>query len=151
MTQQTKLEQSYLILIRFLMLSKRRLMELGDQYDLTGVQTMTLFLLDEPRPMHSFKKIYNCDASNVTGIIDGLEAKALVERFEDPTDRRVKTVRLTTKGKRLRSTLIKHLTIDSPLLSKLSPAELTTFTQLLETITSPAESPAGLPTRHPHS
>lgn len=137
MTQEAKLEQSYLVLIKFLMLSKRHLMELGAEHGLTGIQATTLFVLDESRPMNSFKKMYNCDASNVTGIIDGLEDKSLVERFEDPSDRRVKTVRLTTKGKRLRSALIKQLTSESPLLSKLSANELAAFTQLLEKITNP--------------
>lgn len=137
MTQNATLEQSYLVLIKFLMLSKHRLMELGATYDLTGIQAMTLFLLDQPKPMHNFKKIYNCDASNVTGIMDGLEDKGLVERFEDPRDRRVKTVRLTPKGKRLRSTLIHRVTDDSPLLSRLNDAELKTFVTLLQKITTP--------------
>jgi len=37
---------------------------------------------------------------NVTGLTDKLVAEGLVERHEDPSDRRAYTVRLTTEGKR---------------------------------------------------
>lgn len=138
MTPQTSLEHSYYVLIQFLMLSKHRLVELGAEHGLTGIQAITLFLLDEPRPMYSFKKIYNCDASNVTGIIDGLEEKGLVTRFEPPEDRRIKVVQTTDQGRQLRSDLICTITTnENPLLARLSPIELQTLVGLLEKITAP--------------
>lgn len=138
MTPQTSLEHSYYVLIQFLMLSKHRLVELGAEHGLTGIQAITLFLLDEPRPMYSFKKIYNCDASNVTGIIDGLEEKGLVARFEPPEDRRIKVVQTTKQGRQLRSDLICTITTnENPLLARLSPTELQTLVGLLEKITAP--------------
>ena len=137
MAPQTSLEHSYYVLIQFLMLSKHRLVELGAEHGLTGIQAITLFLLDEPRPMYSFKKIYNCDASNVTGIIDGLEEKGLVTRYEPPEDRRIKVVETTEHGRKLRSDLICSITTnDNPLLARLSPAELKTFVGLLEKVTA---------------
>jgi DNA-binding MarR family transcriptional regulator len=137
MTQQASLEQSYLILLKFLMLSKRRVFELGSANDLTGMQAMMLFMLDHPRPMYSFKKVFNCDASNITGLVDGLEQKQLASRYEDQEDRRIKMVKLEPKGRRIRATLLHNLSAHgSPLLSKLNPAELRTFIELLEKITS---------------
>ncbi len=137
MTQQATLEQSYLILLKFLMLSKSRVMELGAEHGLTGMQAMMLFLLDEPRPMNNFRKVFNCDASNITGLVDGLEQKKLASRYEDPADRRIKMVRLETKGKRIRAALLRNLTThDNPLLSKLNPSELRVFIKLLQKITS---------------
>lgn len=137
MSHETSLEQSYLVLLRFLMLSKRRLIELGAECDLTSMQVMMLFMLDQPRPMNNFKKIFNCDASNITGLVDGLEQKQLASRYEDPKDRRLKMVRLETKGKRVRTALLRNLTsTGSPLLSKLTPTELATFVKLLKKITA---------------
>ncbi len=136
MTQPATLEQSYLILLKFLMLSKSRVMELGAECGLTGMQAMMLFLLDKPRPMNNFRKVFNCDASNITGLVDGLEQKKLASRYEDPADRRIKMVQLEAKGKRMRTALLRNLTHDSPLLSKLSPAELRSFTKLLQKITT---------------
>lgn len=136
MTQQASLEQSYLALIKFLMLSKRRIMELGAQNDMSGMQAMTIFLLDCPRPMNSFKKVFNCDASNVTGLVDGLEHKNLASRYENAADRRIKMVKLTPTGERMRTSLISDITVhENPLLSRLSNDELTTFITLLEKIT----------------
>ncbi len=39
--------------------------------------------------------------ATVTGLLDGLENDALIERTADPTDRRALLIRLTRKGKRL--------------------------------------------------
>jgi len=137
MSQQTTLEQSYLVLVKFLMLSKRRVFELGAECGLTGMQAMMLFLLDHPCPMNNFKKVFNCDASNITGLVDGLEQKKLASRYENLDDRRLKMVKLEAKGKRVRATLISNLTShNSPLLSKLSPGELRTFIELLQKITA---------------
>jgi DNA-binding MarR family transcriptional regulator len=131
------LEQSYLVLFHFLMLSKRRVFELGAKHDLTGMQTMMLVQLDHSRPMNGFKKIFNCDASNVTGLVDGLEQKSLAARYENADDRRIKMVKLTAKGKRLRATLLRQFTThNGPILSRLTPDERQHFTQLLLKITS---------------
>ena len=135
------IEQSYLALLHFLALAKRRLFEIGHEYGLTGMQTLTLFMLTMPCPMHSLKKIFNCDASNITGLIDGLEQKGLVSRYEDKADRRIKMVKLKAKGRRLRKTLLERLTQShNHLLAKLSPAELRTFVTLLEKLTTGEES-----------
>jgi DNA-binding MarR family transcriptional regulator len=56
----------------------------------------------------------NCDASNVTGIIDRLFSHAYIERQEKPTDRRVKMISLTPKGEKLRQEIIKEALADKP-------------------------------------
>jgi DNA-binding MarR family transcriptional regulator len=120
------------------MLSKRQIIEAADEFGLTGMQAMTLFLLDRPRPMNSFGKIFNCDPSNVTGIIDGLEAKHLVKRFEHPKDRRIKMVELCDDGLPIRTTLLRELTgPESPILQNLTTDEVAAFISLVGKITAP--------------
>jgi DNA-binding MarR family transcriptional regulator len=137
MAQQLSLEQSYLALVEFLMLSKQRLLEIGTKYHLSGMQAITLLLLEESRPMGTFRHIFNCDASNITGIIDGLEQKQLVKRFEINSDRRVKMVKLLTRGKRIRTALLQQLTSDDQyLLANLTPAEAANFIDLVQKITT---------------
>lgn len=65
---------------------------------LTAAQAMTLMLLAEPISMREFAERMGCDASNVTGIVDRLEAKDLVKRTADPGDRRVKRIVRTKAG-----------------------------------------------------
>jgi MarR family transcriptional regulator, organic hydroperoxide resistance regulator len=49
-------------------------------------------------PMRSLAELWNCDASFVTVMVDGLERRRLVERRVVDYDRRIKTVELTPEG-----------------------------------------------------
>jgi DNA-binding MarR family transcriptional regulator len=130
-------EEVYMALVKFIMLSKRRVIEVGAEFGLTGMQAITLYLLDEPRPMNVLRKVFNCDASNITGLVDGLEHKGLAVRFENEQDRRVKCAKLAPKGEKMRKELIHKLTTEeSPLLSSLNQKEYDTFIDLLQKITA---------------
>jgi DNA-binding MarR family transcriptional regulator len=65
---------------------------------LTAPQAMILTLLSEPTSMRQFAERMGCDASNITGIVDRLEAKGLVVRAVDQADRRVKRIARTPAG-----------------------------------------------------
>ncbi|MFF2525865.1 MarR family winged helix-turn-helix transcriptional regulator [Streptomyces liangshanensis] len=69
------------------------------RYSLTGAQARVLGLLSlEPLPMRRIAQKLKCEPSNVTGIVDRLEARDLVERRPDPADRRVKLAAPTEQG-----------------------------------------------------
>ncbi|WP_371635269.1 MarR family transcriptional regulator [Streptomyces zaomyceticus] len=68
-------------------------------HGLTSTQAKVLAQLDGPLPMRALATLLVCDASNVTGIIDRLEARSLVRREPDPSDRRVKNVVATGEGR----------------------------------------------------
>jgi len=57
---------------------------------------------DEPIAMSALAERLFCDASNVTGLVDRLEARGLVERGSAANDRRVKALTLTPAGVALR-------------------------------------------------
>ena len=61
---------------------------------------------DEPMPMSALAERLFCDASNVTGIVDRLEARGLVERRSAEGDRRVKALTLTPAGVALRDRVL---------------------------------------------
>jgi MarR family transcriptional regulator, organic hydroperoxide resistance regulator len=77
-----------------------KLAELG----LSFSQAHALRLLDpdEPMPMSALAERLFCDASNVTGIADRLEARGLVRRESLVGDRRVKALTITPSGMKLR-------------------------------------------------
>ncbi len=58
-----------------------------------------------PESMRALAQCLQVDPSAITGLVDRLEAKGLVERQPDPEDRRVKALVLTPRGKRVRSHL----------------------------------------------
>src|SRR6266516_5639162 len=75
---------------------------------LSFAQAHALRMLDpeEPMPMSALAERLFCDASNVTGIVDRLEARGLVERRSAEGDRRVKALTLTTDGVELRDRVL---------------------------------------------
>lgn len=84
--------------------------EAAASHSLTGAQARVLGLLTlEPTPMRKIAEKLKCEPSNVTGIIDRLESRGLVERRPDPADRRVKLAAPTDEGRdtarRLRESL----------------------------------------------
>ncbi|MFE1307883.1 MarR family winged helix-turn-helix transcriptional regulator [Streptomyces sp. NPDC058755] len=69
------------------------------EHALTGPQARLLSLLSlEPLPMRKLAQKLRCEPSNVTGIVDRLEARGLVVRRPDPADRRVKVAAATDEG-----------------------------------------------------
>ena len=61
---------------------------------------------DEPIAMSALAERLFCDASNVTGLVDRLEARGLVERRSAENDRRVKALTLTPAGVALRDQVL---------------------------------------------
>jgi DNA-binding MarR family transcriptional regulator len=68
------------------------------RHGLTSMQARLLGQLVRPLPMRELAALLGCDASNVTGIVDRLEAQGLARREADPHDRRVKRVIATPEG-----------------------------------------------------
>lgn len=84
--------------------------EAAGKHSLTGAQARILsLLLLEPLPMRRIAQRMKCEPSNVTGIIDRLESRELVERRPDPDDRRVKLAALTAEGDRTARSLRESL------------------------------------------
>jgi DNA-binding MarR family transcriptional regulator len=95
------------------------------ELDLTPVQGHALRLLDPERPiaMSALADALFCHASNVTGIVDRLEARGLVERQAGREDRRVKTLALTEAGKRVRSRVVELMRTPPPEIAALSAGD----------------------------
>jgi DNA-binding MarR family transcriptional regulator len=81
------------------------------ELDLTPVQAHALRRLDPEKPlaMSALAEALYCHASNVTGIVDRLESRGLVERTPGAGDRRVKTLVLTPEGADVRARVIELL------------------------------------------
>jgi MarR family transcriptional regulator, organic hydroperoxide resistance regulator len=90
--------------------NKPRFMAVAQELGLAPMQLHTLRIL-EPGvevPMSSLAGKLFCDNSNVTGIVDRLEARGLIERRPDEHDRRVKLLVLTAEGEQLRATVTRQ-------------------------------------------
>ena len=108
-----------LLLELFFAHHRPRLVELGQELDLAPQQMIALKMLDEPRPMSALADALACDNSNVTGIVDRLEDRGLVERQPSPLDRRVKLLVLTGEGRRVRELIAARMTTPPPPIAEL--------------------------------
>ncbi|MFE5584050.1 MarR family winged helix-turn-helix transcriptional regulator [Kitasatospora sp. NPDC056531] len=98
---------------------------------LTLMQGKMLSLLRRPMPMRTLADLLGCDASNVTGIVDRLEAHGLVRREVDPADRRIKRVTLTEEGERTVHEIRAELLTTLSGLDELGERDRRTFQRLL--------------------
>ncbi|MBA4864203.1 MarR family transcriptional regulator [Streptomyces sp. PSKA54] len=102
------------------------------RHALTGAQARVLGLLSlEPLPMRQLAQKLKCEPSNVTGIIDRLEARGLVERRPDPADRRVKLAAPTEEGLRTARSLRESLDFARRPLAGLSQDERVSLRDML--------------------
>jgi DNA-binding MarR family transcriptional regulator len=95
-----------------------------------------LRVLDQARTMSEIAALLRCDNSNVTGIVDGLEARGLAERTASPGDRRVKLIALTAEGRRLRARLMREARKPPAWLKNLSAADQRTLRDVLRRATA---------------
>ncbi|MFE1958111.1 MarR family winged helix-turn-helix transcriptional regulator [Streptomyces sp. NPDC059479] len=103
------------------------------EHSLTGAQARVLRLLSmEPMPMRRIAQKLKCEPSNVTGIVDRLEARDLVERRPDPADRRVKLAAPTEKGRATAALLRNSLNFAREPLAELSEEERRVLRDLLK-------------------
>ena len=97
--------------VRIMQANKPRMMEMARELDFSPVQAA----LAAPAragvetPMRALAQQLFCDPSNVTGIVDRLEARGMIERRSSETDRRVKIIRLTPEGQRLRARVVERM------------------------------------------
>ncbi len=95
----------------------------------------------EAQPMGALAATLCCDASNVTWLVDRLEALGYVERQVSAADRRVKAVALTPAGEAARARLRASHEHPPAALLALSADELDTLTRLLTKTAANADRP----------
>src|SRR5260221_11846147 len=101
--------RAWQLLMRFYFAQRAHLPASDAKFDLSPTQCHVLHLIEpvRPLPMSRLADTLSCDASNVTGLVNRLEARKLVRRRSSRQDRRVKVLELTSGGARLRTQLIR--------------------------------------------
>ena len=99
---------------------------------LTGRQATALWMAHRPISMGDLSTQLTCDPSSVTGIVDRLEAKGLVQRIANPSDRRGKRVELTSEGRKVRRRIEQRVVAARPSIVGLTKAEQRQLRDLLQ-------------------
>lgn len=102
-----------------------RMVRVAGEFGLSPPQLFALRTLDpdNPVPMSTLANALHCDNSNVTGLVDGLEAQGLVERRPAEHDRRVRMVVVTERGTEVRDRFAEVMQEVPPELAALSAGD----------------------------
>jgi DNA-binding MarR family transcriptional regulator len=125
--------EAWALFWRIFMEDKRRRWAILSEMGLSPQQSMAISTLKpgEPMPMSSLADALHCDNSNVTGIVDRLEAAGLAERRPSERDRRVKAVVLTEKGEWTRVEIERRVGQPPPRLANLSERDAARLRDIL--------------------
>ncbi len=134
--QDPEARRAWQLLVRFFFAQREHLPDLCAAFDLSPAQCHVLHLIepDRPLPMGHLADALSCDRSNVTGLVDRLEARGLVQRQPSARDRRVKVLQLTPTGSRVRAEVLKGMTQGPVPLSRLSAAQRRSLVRILESL-----------------
>jgi DNA-binding MarR family transcriptional regulator len=115
------------------MAQRGAVMAIAAEFSLSPTQLFALRALQpgEPAPMSDLASVLRCDASNVTGIVNRLQERGLVQRHPAPDDRRVKHLVLTDEGRALRETLAARMDQPPAGFEELSSSEAAQLRDLL--------------------
>lgn len=125
--------EAWQLMSRIMMARKGHLQETAAAFELSPPQMWALTHLrpGTPLPMSALAELLHCDNSNVTGIVDRLESRGLVERRPAEHDRRVKHLIVTEEGAALRERLRARMHQPPPGFERLGPDEQKRLVALL--------------------
>ncbi len=112
----------------------------AEEFDLTLSQLDAMKNLGESCSQRELAQRLHFDASNVTDIVDRLEARGLVERTIDPSDRRVRRLVLTAEGEAVHQKIFDRAIAEAPI-NSLTRSEQKELRDLLAKIAEPVDLP----------
>ncbi|HEX4997980.1 MAG TPA: MarR family transcriptional regulator [Terriglobia bacterium] len=125
--------EAWKLLLKFFFSQRAGIPALAAEFELSPAQCHVLRLIEpgHPVPMGQLATTLSCDASNVTGLVDRLEARGLIRRHPSTEDRRIKVLELTPPGVRLRTVVLERLSEPPEPMKRLSPAEQRALVRIL--------------------
>ena len=127
------MDDTWELLMDLVMAERARIPQIAAEFRLSPPQVHALRVLspEQPLPMGRLACALGCDASNVTGIVDRLEKRGLIERRASEHDRRVKVLVVTAEGAQVRRRLLLMLGEPPQSIAALSPADRRRLARLL--------------------
>jgi DNA-binding MarR family transcriptional regulator len=131
-------EQAWRMMLELFFSQRGKMMGVAQDIGLAPQQAMALTRLQpgEPMKLSDLAQALHCDNSNVTGIADRLEAAGIAERRAHPSDRRVKTLRLTALGEVVRTNYLERIGTAPDALRALADDDIATLVAILQRATA---------------
>jgi DNA-binding MarR family transcriptional regulator len=125
--------EAWSLVFQLFFANKPRHVKIAQDFGLAPMQLHALRVLEpgQETSMSSLAEALVCDPSNVTGIVDRLEARGLIERRGAAHDRRVKMLAITEEGLRVRAAAHERMLEPAPQIAALSRADQRTLRDIL--------------------
>jgi len=135
--------EAWTLIWRLVQANKPRMVRLAQDLELAPMQLHALRLIEPGAevPMRALAQSLFCDPSNVTGIVDRLESRGLIERRGSVEDRRVKILTLTPEGERIRAKASRLMQEPPPELAALPVEVQVALRDALREATDPGRGP----------
>jgi MarR family transcriptional regulator, organic hydroperoxide resistance regulator len=139
MSRSSRACEAWELLFDLLMRQRTRLPQVAAEFELSEPQCHVLRLMEPGAevPMRRLVERLGCDASNVTGLVDRLEARGLVERTSCTHDRRIRMVRLTRRGADVRGRILARMAEPPEPIAGLPADDLDVLCAILRRLTTP--------------
>jgi len=137
----TDLEREiYDLLFQHFQAEKRNWSATCREFDITLPQAHLLRRLSPATSMkmNGLAEALDCDASNITSLVDKLETRGLIQR-QSECDRRVKLITLTPAGVKFREKLLDRLSEPSASITCLSLSDKKTLRRIVQQMIESAE------------
>jgi DNA-binding MarR family transcriptional regulator len=133
-------QEAWRLMLELFFAHRGQMLAVAQEFGLAPQQAFALQRLqpDEPMKLSDLAQALHCDNSSVTGIADRLEKAGLAERQAHPTDRRVKTLALTERGKVIRQLYKDRIGTAPEAVQKLTDTDAAILVEILSRATSPA-------------
>jgi len=133
-------DEAWALMGRLWHANKGRFFAAINEFELSPPQALALRHLEpgSPLPMSALAELLHCDNSNITGIVDRLEDRGLVERRPAAHDRRVKHLLVTDRGAEVRERLGERMDSAPEELERLTRAEQRQLLALLRKVAGEA-------------
>ncbi len=136
-------DEAWALLYRLLIPQRQRFLDVATELGLHPAQQGALLQMEPGAalPMSELATLLRCDSSNVTGIVDRLEQRGLVERRPYDQDRRVKHIVLTRHGEELRDQVRRRMSEPPEILRRLTIEDQETLRDILTRALAGAREP----------
>jgi DNA-binding MarR family transcriptional regulator len=133
-------QEAWRLMLDLVFSHRGKMLKVAQEFGLAPQQAFALRHLqpDEPLKLSDLAQALHSDNSTITGIADRLEKAGLAERQAHPTDRRVRTLALTERGKVFRQLYIDRVSTAPEAMQNLSEADAAILVEILSRAVSPA-------------
>jgi DNA-binding MarR family transcriptional regulator len=136
--------EAWMLLFQLFRSQRREMMAMKNELQLNPAQVHLLFNLEPGQavPMSELAESLVLDASYITGLVDRMEERGLLQRQPSPSDRRVKLISLTAEGMAVREMVHERVSQPPPFIAGLPPEDLVALRDIFQRATQLVQTPS---------